>query len=407
MCDSDRRLGTHQQFVVHDFGDRRVNLTCLQENLNRGLNLVSRAVAARSPLPVLSNVLLATEDGGLKLAAMNQQMAISVWTGASIQTEGAITVPARLLSDFIGQLPEGIVTLELDAETDTLLVSSGRFRAKMKGIDADEFPPIPEADAERELEMPTSVWTSIIEQVVVAAAQDDSRPVLAGVSLTFGPDYVELAAADGYRLAVRRAAAETGLSEATQIVVPRAAMVELSRILADDPGAVTIGLTANASSVRFSTRAVSLVSQLIDGQFPAYQQLIPDTANMETRVVADTAAVTQATRIAALFARDGQNVIRASIEGNDDGGRLVLSANSAELGENQSEVEAEVSGDSTNAQIAFNYRFLSDCLGTVASERVSLSLAGPTSPGLVRQVDKDGEDMPSFSHVIMPMHTVS
>ena len=335
-----------------------MNVTCLQENLNRGLNLVSRAVAARSPLPVLSNVLLATEDGGLKLAAMNQQMAISVWTGASIQTEGAITVPARLLSDFIGQLPEGVVALELDAETDTLKVSSGRFRAKIKGIDADEFPPIPEGDTERELEMPTSVWTSIIEQVVVAAAQDDSRPVLAGVSLTLGPDYVELAAADGYRLAVRRVAAETGLTEATQIVVPRAAMV-------------------------------------------------PDSDNMETRVVADTAAVTQATRIAALFARDGQNVIRASIEGDDDGGRLVLSANSVELGENQGEVEAEVSGDNTNAQIAFNYRFLSDCLGTVKSERVSISLAGPTSPGLVRQVDKDGEDMPSFSHVIMPMHTVS
>lgn len=384
-----------------------MNLTCLQENLHRGLNLVSRAVAARSPLPVLSNVLLATEDGGLKLAAMNQHMAISVWTGASIQTEGAITVPARLLSDFIGQLPEGIVSLELDPETDTLVVSSGRFRAKMKGIDATEFPPIPEADAERELEMPTSVWTSIIEQVVVAAAQDDSRPVLAGVSLTFGPDYVELAAADGYRLAVRRAAAETGISEATQIVVPRAAMVELSRILTEDPGSVTIGLTANASSVRFSTRAVSLVSQLIDGQFPAYQQLIPDTANMETRVVADTAAVTQATRIAALFARDGQNVIKATINGDDDGGRLVLSANSAELGENQGEVEAEVTGDSTSAQIAFNYRFLSDCLGTITSERVSLSLAGATSPGLVRQVDKDGQDMPSFSHVIMPMHTVS
>ncbi|MCY3958387.1 MAG: DNA polymerase III subunit beta [Chloroflexi bacterium] len=384
-----------------------MNLTCLQENLNRGLNLVSRAVAARSPLPVLSNVLLATEDGGLKLEAMNREMSISVWTGASIQAEGAITVPARLLSDFIGQLPEGVVALELDAETDTLEVSSGRFRAKMKGIGADEFPPIPVGDAERELEMPTSVWTSIIEQVVVAAAQDDSRPVLAGVSLTFGPDYVELAAADGYRLAVRRAAAETGLSEPTQIIVPRPAMVELSRILTDDPGSVTIGLTANAQSVRFSTRAVTLVSQLIDGQFPAYQQLIPDTANMETRVVADTAAVTQATRIAALFARDGQNVIRASIEGSDDGGRLVLSANSAELGENQGEVEAEVTGASTSAQIAFNYRFLSDCLGTVSSERVSLALAGPTSPGLVRQVDKDGQDMPSFSHVIMPMHTVS
>ena len=172
---------------------------------------------------------------------------------------------------------------------------------------------------------------------------------------TFGPDYVELAAADGYRLAVRRAAAETGLSEPSQIIVPRPAMVELSRILTDDPGSVTIGLTANAQSVRFSTRAVSLVSQLIDGQFPAYQQLIPDTANMETRVVADTAAVTQATP----HRRPSSPATARTSFGPLSKVTTTAAAWSSppippKLGENQGEVEAEVSGASTSAQIAFN-----------------------------------------------------
>ncbi len=385
-----------------------MDITCLQENLHRALNLVTRAVAARSPLPVLSNVLIATEEGGLKIAAMNQQMAITVWIGASVETDGATTVPARLLADFVSQLPEGPVTMSLDTETDTLEIASGRYRAKLKGIDANEFPPIPETKPEHELEMPTTTWGELIDQVVVAAASDDSRPVLAGVSITLAAEHVELAAADGYRLAVRRATSVTGLPDPTQFIAPRAAMIELSRILADDPGLVTIGLAPNSSSVVFSTKSVSLVSQLIDGHFPAYEQLVPDGSAVETRVVADTAALVQATRIAGLFARDGQNVIKATIEGQEDGsGRLVLSATSAELGENQGEVEAAVSGSTPNAIIAFNYRFLHECLGTLASDRVSIALSGSTSPGLFRPVDDDDADIPTFSHVIMPMHTVS
>jgi len=383
-----------------------VKVTCLQENLNRAMHLVSNAVNTRSPLPVLSNVLVSTEEGGLKLSAMNQQLAISVWIGASIETQGATTVQARLLTDFVGQLPEGTVNMELASDTDELSVSSGRYRAKMKGIAADEFPPIPEDIAEREIEMPTELWTEIIDQVVVASATDDSRPVLAGICLTLDPKFIELAAADGYRLAARRVEVNTGLSESTQIIVPRSAMVELGRILSDDPGTVTLGLSPNGSSVLFSTKSVSLVSQLIDGQFPDYAQLIPATENIETRIVVDTREFVQATRIAALFARSGQNVIKATIETGDDGdGRITLSANSLDLGENRGEIEGTVVG--TDAQIAFNYRFLTECLATVQSDRVSLALSGNTSPGLIRLVDKDGEDIPFFDHVIMPMHTVT
>ncbi|MBM4437243.1 MAG: DNA polymerase III subunit beta [Actinobacteria bacterium] len=380
-----------------------MKITCLQESLNRGLNLVSRAVPARSPLPVLSNVLLTTDAGRLKLAAMNQQIAISVWVGGNIEREGAVTAPARLLTDFVGQLPEGTVNLELDEETDTLTLTAEHYRAKVKGIGAEEFPPIPETGAEREIEVDGAVFGEMIDQVAIAAATDDSRPVLGGVSLTLSPAGLELAAADSYRLAVRSGAMKTGLKEAVQLIVPRQAMLELRRILADDPGGVWIGLTASRSEVLFRTTNVSFVSHLIDGQFPKYAQLIPTAS--ETRMVAPTHALAQAVKIASLFARDGANVIRVTVEGAEAGGigRVVLNAVAADLGENRGELPCTVEGPS--AHIAFNSKFLADCLGAIHAEQVSLALTGPTSPGLLHPVTKEGDDL-TYSHVVMPMHTV-
>ena len=381
-----------------------MRVTCLQENLSRGLALVSRAVATRSTLPVLSNVLLQSEDGGLRLSGMNQQLAMSVWLGASVEDDGAITVPARLLSDFVAQLPEGPVTLASDDETDSLSVASGRFQAKLKGLSAEDFPPIPTTGDEREVDLATDLLGDVIGQVVTAAATDDSRPVLAGVSITIAPDHIELAAADGYRLAVRREEVETGLAEAVQIVVPRPAMVELQRMLADDPGTVTIGLSETQSQVLFRTSTVTFIATLIDGQFPNYPQLIP--GEVDTRVVVDTQAFAQATRIASLFASSGANVIKLHVQPGADGesGRVVLTSNSAELGENSGELDAEVSGD--GGLIAFNPRFLSECLGSIATERISVGTSGATSPGRFRPVDGD-EEIETHSHVIMPMHTVS
>ena len=381
-----------------------MRVTCLQENLSRGLGLVSRAVATRSTLPVLSNVLVQSEDGGLRLSGMNQQLAMSVWLGASVEDEGAITVPARLLSDFVSQLPEGPVTLTTDDETDSLSVASGRYQAKLKGLSAEDFPPIPTTGDEREVDLATDLLADVISQVVTAAATDDSRPVLAGVSITIAPDHLELAAADGYRLAVRREEVETGLAESVQIVVPRPAMVELQRMLADDPGTVTIGLSETQSQVLFRTSTVTFIATLIDGQFPNYPQLIP--GEVDTRVVVDTQAFAQATRIASLFASSGANVIKLHVQPGADGesGRMVLTSNSAELGENSGELDAEVSGD--GGLIAFNPRFLSECLSTITTERISVGTSGATSPGRFRPVDGD-EEIETHSHVIMPMHTVS
>ena len=381
-----------------------MQVTCLQENLSRGLALVSRAVATRSTLPVLGNVLLKSEDAGLRLSGMNQQIAMSVWLGADVEDAGAITVPARLLSDFIGQLPEGSVVMETDDQTNSLDVTSGRFHAKLKGISADEFPPIPTTGDEQEVQLSTVLLGEVVDEIVIAAATEDSRPVLAGVSLTFAPDHIELAAADGYRLAVRREEIETGVAEPTQIVVPRAAMVELRRILADDPGEVTIGLSDTQSQVLCRTKSVTFIASLIDGQFPNYPQLVP--GEVDTRVVVDTQQFAQAARIASLFASSGANVIKVNVQPSGDGasGRMTLTSTSAELGENSGELDVEVTGE--GGSIAFNPRFLSECLSAISTERVTVGMSGATSPGRFRPMDGDSE-IESHSHVIMPMHTVS
>ncbi len=381
-----------------------MQVTCLQENLSRGLALVSRAVAARSTLPVLSNVLLKSEDAGLRLSGMNQQIAMSVWLGADIEDPGAITVPARLLSDFVGQLPEGSVVMESDDQTDSLDVTSGRFHAKLKGINADDFPPIPTTGDEREVELTTDLLGDVVDQVVIAAATDDSRPVLAGVSLTIAPDHIELAAADGYRLAVRREDVETGIGKSTQIIVPRPAMVELRRVLSDEPGNVTIGLSDTQSQVLFRTKSVTFIASLIDGQFPNYPQLVP--GEVDTRFVVNTQEFVQATRIASLFASSGANVIKVNVQPSSEeaSGRMVLTSNSAELGEHSGELDVEVTGD--GGLVAFNPRFLAECLNAIPSERVSVGISGTTSPGRFRPMKGDDE-IEAHSHVIMPMHTVS
>ena len=381
-----------------------MQVTCLQENLGRGLALVSRAVATRSTLPVLGNVLLQSEDGGLRLSGMNQQIAMSVWLGANVDEAGAITVPARLLSDFVSQLPDGSVVMESENDTNSLAITSGQFHAKLQGIGADDFPPIPEASAEREVELPADLFATVVDQVIVAAATDDSRPVLAGVSLTIAPDYIEMAAADGYRLAVRREDVETGITESTQIVVPRPAMVELRRILADEPGNVTIGLSDTQSQVVFQTKLVTFIASLIDGQYPNYPQLVP--GEVDSQVTVNTQEFAQATRIAALFASTGANVIKVNVQPTGDGssGRMVLTANSAELGENSGEIDVRLTGE--GGLIAFNPRFLTECLNAIPTEQVSLGMSGTTSPGRFRPMS-GGHEVETHSHVIMPMHTVS
>jgi DNA polymerase-3 subunit beta len=380
-----------------------VKVSCLQENLAKGLAIVGRAVATRSPLPVLSNVLLATDQGRLKLSAMNQEIGIVHWIGCKVETEGEVTVLARLLGEFIGSLPNERVDLRLDKDDLTLHLNCGRYQANVKGIAAEEFPPIPLGEGDPTLVLDAALLRESIEQVAMAAASDDPRQYLQGVAVIIEPEKVVLVASDGFRMAVRTLAVESGVSEKTEFIVPARSLTELSRVLSDSEHPVEIRLTQNRNQVIFSTGDVHLVSRLIEGTFPNYTQMIPP--NHQTEINVSTLDLMQSTRMASYFARDGANVIKLEVAPEDESdrtaarGTLTITATATELGDNRSDLEAQVKGEET--LIAFNARYLLDCINAINSPDVRIELSGSTSPGVIRPTDDT-----DYVHVIMPMHTV-
>jgi DNA polymerase-3 subunit beta len=367
----------------------------MQENLARGLSVVSRAVSSRSTLPVLANVLLKTEDAGLKLTATNLEIGITYWVPGKIDEDGATTVPAKLLTDLVNSLPPGDkVELEVTAG-DTLHVKAGRFQTHIKGIDAEEFPVIQTAGERPTTRIAQNVLRRALAETAFAAASDEARPILTGVLARFEGDQLTLAAADNYRIAVKTVPILDAVPE-TSVVIPARALNELSRILADVDDPVEVVLAAGRNQVLFHLDGIDLVSRLIDGQFPNYQQVMPKAH--ATRAVLDREELLRAVRPAALIAHESANIVKLQIGGDGDGG-ITVSAN-AEVGDHVGQVEAAVEGDDTT--IAFNARYLADVLTNVAAEQFALELNGPLSPGVFKPIGDD-----QYVHVVMPVRTTS
>ncbi len=375
-----------------------MKLSCLQENLAHGLGVVGRAVSSRSTLPVLSNVLLATDGGRLKLATTNLEIGISCWVGAKVAEEGAITVPARLLTEFVNSLPPEPIDMELSVRTQTLHLRCARFEANIKGIDAQEFPIV--LTAEEGMPFATvspDALRQMITRVVFAAATDESRPVLTGVLTTFEGDRLTMAAADGYRLSVEHITLERSVPEKVEVLVPARALAELARISADQTEPIGVLITPARNQILFHLQNIDLVSQLIEGRFPDYRQIIP--ASYTNRAILDVQGFLKATRVAHLFARDSANIVRLEITAGDElmPGRVTLMATSNQLGDNVGQLDAIVEGEPI--QIAFNAKYLIDVLSVIDSAQVALDTISPSSPGVLRRTSDD-----RFVHVIMPMH---
>lgn len=373
-----------------------MKVSCLQENLARGLGIVGRAVAARSTLPITANVLLATDEGRLKLAATNLEIALTCWIGAHIEEEGAITIPARLLSDFVNSLPNDRIEMTLQPRSRQLRLLCARNSATIGGMDADDFPPIPTVQDGDSSALDPKALRTAITQVVFAAAADDSRPVLTGVHTLIDGDTLTLAAADGFRLAVHKLVLPSPAQERLEVIIPARALTELNRLLAEDEEPVEMTLNTQRTQVLFRLRAAELVSQLVQGTFPNYSQLIPQSYN--TRAVVDVAEFLRETRIASIFARDGSGIVRLQIQPGEDvtPGRMVISARAEEIGDNQGEIDALVEGE--EAKIAFNGRYLQDVLQVLDTGQVALETTSPSSPGVIRPIGSD-----TYVHVVMPM----
>ena len=373
-----------------------MKLSCLQENLNRGLGVVGRAVATRSTLPITNNVLLATDQSRLKLAATNLEMAISCWIGAKVEEEGAITIPARLLAEFISSLPSEKVDISLSPQTKTLGLRCARFEARISGIDAKDFPPIPKVEEGISTKVEVEALRQGITQVVFAAATEESRPVLTGVDAKFDGDLLTLAAADGFRLAVYKLPLAVPVTQATEVIIPARTLAELNRLAAEQEEAVEITVNQGKGQALFRLKNVELVSQLIQGTFPNYAQLVPQSYN--TRAVVSVSDFLRATKTASIFARDGSGIVRLIITpgGELTAGKMVVSARSEEIGDDVGEIDAMVEGE--EAKIAFNGKYLTEVLSVLHEAQVALETTSPSSPGVLRPVGID-----NYIHVVMPM----
>ena len=373
-----------------------MKLSCLQENLDRGLNVVGRAVAVRTTLPITNNVLLATDQSRLKLAATNLEMAVSCWIGAKVEEEGAITVPARLLSEFISSLPAEKVDINLSPQTKTLGLKCARFEARISGVDAKDFPPIPKVEGGVSTKVEVEALRQGIARVVFAAATEESRPVLTGVDAVFEGDLLTLAAADGFRLAVYKLPLAKAVSKKTEVIIPARALAELNRLIAEQEEAVEVTVNPDKGQALFSLKNVELVSQLIQGTFPNYSQLIPKSCT--TKAVISVGDFLRATKTASIFARDGSGIVRLVITpgGEMTPGKVVVSARSEEVGDDVGEIDAQVEGE--EAKIAFNGKYLTDVLSVVGEAQVSLETTNPSSPGVLKPVGVD-----NYLHVVMHM----
>jgi len=372
--------------------------TVLQENLARGLGTVSRAVSPRGTLPVLSNILIATDDGRLRLSATNLELGITCWIAARIDQEGSTTVPARTFADLVNTLPADQVQLALDTKTQSLNVKGGTSNNDIKCIDAQEFPPLPVPDLDGAVQLNVADFKEMIQQVAFAASTDEARPVLMGVLVSVEKDQITMAAADGFRLSVRKATLSSPAPHALTVIIPARALNELARVSGDGAEIIHMVVPKSRGQVVFRVKDVEVVSQLIDGTFPDYQQIIP--RSHKSRTLVSTASLLKACKQAEIFAREGSNVARLDIKSAKSDmqpSEVEISATSEETGKNETIVEATVDG--SGVLIAFNVKFLREALEIIRTPNVVLETSTANAPGVVRPVGDD-----NFLHVIMPMH---
>jgi DNA polymerase III subunit beta len=382
-------------------GEIIMKITCKQTDLNRGLSIVSHAVSSRSTLPILANILLTTENGCLKLSATNLEMGISHLIDADILEEGATTIPAKTFIDLVNSLRQGEVTLTIEAESFDMNIKSPGSNANIKGMDPTEYPLLPTVEgSESPISFDAAVLKEIIAQSSIAAATDDSRPVLTGIHVeSLDGNEVAFSAADAFRLTHTIMQFPEVESEIPAIIIPVKTMQELARILPSD-GDVQMFVTTNRSQVLFHTKDVDLVSRLIEGTFPNIKAAIPK--EYTTRVVVETKEFLAAVKTVMPFARDSSNITRIKVRNaNDEASQsatVTLESTAEDVGNNITTINATVNGP--DQEIIFNVKYLTDVLNVLDTPEVALEIINAAKPGVIKPVDAS-----SYTYIIMPMST--
>lgn len=381
-----------------------MQITCLQENLNKAIGMLNRVAPNRAAMPIVQNVLLKAKDSRLQLTATNLEISMTTWIEAQVEEEGQTTIPIRFLNDFINSLPHEPIAIRTGANEHSLHFTCQKAKANIAGADPENYPPVPHVDEDKMAVINASDFRQAIARVTPCAATQEARPVLTGVNIAFEDTHFAMAAADGFRLAVQEGALDQPVPEPFSIIVPARTLTELQRARANSEEPVRIAVASTPGHVLFRTQSpilddapLEITSQLLQGTFPNYEQLVPK--DYETYAVIKTSELARATKTAAIFSEGGARTIRLHMENaqDDQPARTLVAGQSDDIGDHQEYIPIEEIGGN-NAKIAFNSHYLGNLLNTINTEKIKVQLTNASSPGLFKPAESD-----DYTQVIMPM----
>lgn len=361
-----------------------MKLQVTQENLSRALNNVARVASSKNALPILSNVLIKTIDNRVCIAATNLNIAITHYIGSKVSEEGSITVPARLMQDFVASLPSGVIDIKV--EETKLRINADKYNSTINGTPADDYPVMPQITNGTTWSVSASSLKKALQQVVLAASNDDARPILTGIYFHTYEGSLYVAATDSYRLAEKRI---IDLKQDVKLLVPASAMQDLLRIIGDNDEEVSV--THDDQQVLFTVSDIELVTRLIDGQYPDYRKLIP--TSFSTSANLPKSELVNITKVSSLFARESAGSVTLDLSEDDQ--QVSIRSIASQLGENTANAAAKIVGTSS---ITLNSRFILDGLGVIGDNEVSITFNGKLEPCVIKGTeDKD------YLHLIMPL----
>lgn len=367
-----------------------MKVTCRQKDLAFALHLVNRAVSPNTTLPVLNNILIKAEGKHLYFSATNLEVAMTYFIEVEVFNEGAITIPAKLITNYVSLLNDDEVEIKLE-EGLNLSIKTPTSHTKIKGIDYSEFPIIPEVNKGIEFTVDSDVFETAINQTGFAASTNVSRPVLTGLLFKLDKNSLSMVATDSYRLSERMLSLKGSVSDPIDCVVPAKTVMELGKILgAFEDKDVACQVTKN--QVLFSVGNLRIISRLIDGNFPDYKKIIPTSS--KTHVKVNIQEFVLAVRKVSLFVQETNNNVKISVTNN---GKLIVSTDETQIGEGTAEVDVEIEGE--NNKIALNAQYLLDVLGHIKGDKIDFELDNKLSPVTIRPVKKEA----NFTHIIMPL----
>jgi len=386
-----------------------MKLICTQEKFKKAILNLERVVSKQNTLPILNNILFETEKGIFKLSATNLEIGVIVKISAKIEKEGKITIPAKLIGNFIANLPSsGEDNITLEAVDQSLKIKSGHSRAIIKGLPADDFPLIPQKTSDFLINIPSFILKKAINKIITCVGYNETRQELTGVSVIFNPQGLFLAATDSFRLAesqlqlneenINKEIYEVFIKAKNSIIIPSATLLELSRIIQNEAEEEMVKIAIDNSQVFFDLGGIKIVSRLINGKYPEYKNIIPK--DFKTIIQGEKELIQGVIKMASVFTSGRSGEIGIKI--NSEEKKVIFEAKSVEVGENSSELKLDIKGPSQ--EIVFNSKYLLDGLGTLNTPQIALLINSGSAPAALKEVDMEKKALASdYVYIIMPI----